>query len=108
MYEELELRALKLLAKNFEYNQALHMEADQMATLLDVKKKDIQPVLRALGDAKLANLYEEGDKIKLAKITWIGLNEIGDQLKNDLMVPMRNFATTGKLDAAAIGKAWST
>ncbi|HUW91115.1 MAG TPA: hypothetical protein VMV43_11440 [Candidatus Nanopelagicaceae bacterium] len=78
MYEELELRALKLLAKNFEYNQALHMEADQMATLLDVKKKDIQPVLRALGDAKLANLYEEGDKIKLAKITWIGLNEIGD------------------------------
>jgi len=78
MYEELELRALKLLAKNFEYNQALHMEAEQMATLLGVKKKDIQPVLRALGDAKLANIYEEGDKIKLAKITWIGLNEIGD------------------------------
>ena len=44
MYEELELRALKLLAKNFEYNQALHMEADQMALLLGVKRKDIQPV----------------------------------------------------------------
>ena len=78
MYEELELRALKLLAKNFEYNQALHMEADQMASLLGVKKKDIQPVLRALGDAQLANLYSEGDKIKLAKISWQGLNEIGD------------------------------
>ncbi|MFX1302427.1 MAG: hypothetical protein ACFE9X_03625 [Promethearchaeota archaeon] len=78
MYEELELRALKLLAKNFEYNQALHMEADQMASLLGVKKKDIQPVLKALGEAQLANLYEEGDKIKLAKISWQGLNEIGE------------------------------
>ena len=78
MYEELELRALKLLAKNFEYNQALHMEADLMASLLGVKKKDIQPVLRALGDANLANLYVEGEKIKLAKISWQGLNEIGE------------------------------
>ncbi|MFW9998585.1 MAG: hypothetical protein ACFE9Q_01610 [Candidatus Hodarchaeota archaeon] len=78
MYEELELRALKLLAKNFEYNQALHMEAPLMAKLLGVKNKDIQPVLRALGDAKLANLYEEGDNIKLAKISWQGLNEIGE------------------------------
>ncbi|MFW9817980.1 MAG: hypothetical protein ACFFE5_00095 [Candidatus Thorarchaeota archaeon] len=78
MYEELELRALKLLAKNFEYNQALHMEADIMAKLLGVKKKDIQPVLRALGDADLANLYVEGEKIKLAKISWQGLNEIGE------------------------------
>lgn len=78
MYEELELRALKLLAKNFEYNQALHMEADLMAGLLGVKKKDIQPALRALGDANLANLYVEGEKIKLAKISWQGLNEIGD------------------------------
>jgi len=78
LYEELELRALKLLAKSFEYNQALHMEADQMAKLLGVKRKEIQPVLRALGDAKLANLYVEGDNIKLAKITWVGLNEIGE------------------------------
>lgn len=78
MYEELELRALKLLAKNFEYNQALHMEADLMANLLEVKKKDIQPVLKALGEAQLANLYEEGDKVKLAKISWQGLNEIGE------------------------------
>lgn len=78
MYEELELRALKLLAKQFEYNQALHLEADQMAALLSVKKKDIQPVLKALGDANLANLYIEKDKIKLAKISWQGLNEIGE------------------------------
>ncbi len=78
MYEELELRALKLLAKNFEYNQALHMEAPLMAKLLGVKNKDIQPVLRALGDANLANLYVEGDNIKLAKISWQGLNEIGE------------------------------
>jgi hypothetical protein len=78
LYEELELKALKLLAKSFEYNQALHMEADRMASLLRVKKSEIQPVLQALGDAKLANLYIEKDKIKLAKISWQGLNEIGE------------------------------
>jgi hypothetical protein len=54
------------------------MEADQMASLLGVKKKEIQPVLQNLGDANLANLYVEKEKIKLAKISWQGLNEIGD------------------------------
>jgi hypothetical protein len=54
------------------------MEADQMASLLGVKKKDIQPVLKSLGDANLANLYVEKEKIKLAKISWQGLNEIGE------------------------------
>lgn len=49
-----------------------------MASLLGVKKKEIQPVLRTLGDANLANLYVEKEKIKLAKISWQGLNEIGD------------------------------
>jgi len=76
--EELEVRALKLLAKNFEYNQALHMEPEQMAALLGIKRKEIQPVLKALGEKDFANLYLEGDRVKLAKITWIGLNEIGD------------------------------
>jgi hypothetical protein len=54
------------------------MEADQMASLLGVKKKDIQPVLKSLGDANLASLYVEKEKIKLAKISWQGLNEIGE------------------------------
>ena len=54
------------------------MEADQMASLLGVKKKEIQPVLKTLGDANLANLYIEKEKVKLAKISWQGLNEIGD------------------------------
>lgn len=49
-----------------------------MASLLGVKKKDIQPVLKTLGDAKLVSLYIEKEKIKLAKISWQGLNEIGD------------------------------
>ncbi len=78
MTEELESKALKLLAKNFEYNQALHMEADVMAELLSVKKKEIQPALKALGEKEFANLYIELDKVKLAKISWRGLNEIGD------------------------------
>lgn len=54
------------------------MEADQMTVLLGVKKKEMQQVLQTLGDANLANLYIEKDKIKLAKISWQGLNEIGD------------------------------
>lgn len=78
MSEELEKRALKLLAKNFEYNQALHMEANDMANLLGIKRKEIQPALKALGEKKFANLYVERDVIKLAKISWIGLNEIGE------------------------------
>ena len=49
-----------------------------MASLLGVKKKDIQPVLKTLSEANLANLYVEKEKIKLAKISWQGLNEIGD------------------------------
>ena len=49
-----------------------------MAYLLGVKKKEIQPVLRTLGDANLANLYVEKEKNKLAKISWQGLNEIRD------------------------------
>ena len=78
MYEELELRALKLLAKNFEYNQALHMEANDMAKLLGVKRNEIQTVLKSLGEAQLANLYIERDQVKLAKISWLGLNEVGE------------------------------
>jgi hypothetical protein len=54
------------------------MEADQMRVLLGVKRADIQTVLKSLGDANLANLYIEKEKIKLAKISWQGLNEIGD------------------------------
>ncbi|MBD3193552.1 MAG: hypothetical protein GF317_00750 [Candidatus Lokiarchaeota archaeon] len=78
MTEDLELKALKLLSKNFEYNQALHMEADDMAKLLDLKRKEIQPILKSLGQKNFANLYTEGEKVKLAKISWQGLNEIGE------------------------------
>ena len=49
-----------------------------MATLLGIKKKEIQPILKTLGEKQLANLYIEKDKVKLAKISWQGLNIIGD------------------------------
>ncbi|TXT60913.1 MAG: hypothetical protein BAJALOKI2v1_70066 [Promethearchaeota archaeon] len=75
---DLEQRTLKLLAKNFEYNQALHMETPQIAELLGVKKKELQPVLKSLGEKELANLYSEKDQVKLAKISWKGLNIIGE------------------------------
>jgi len=75
---DLEMKTLKLLAKNFEYNQALHMEAPQMANLLGVKNKEIQPTLKSLAEKDWVNLYTEGEKVKLAKISWKGLNKIGD------------------------------
>ncbi len=78
MSQDLEERALKLLAKGFEYNQALHMEAPQMAELLGVKNREIQPALKVLAEKEWANLYTEGEKVKLAKISWKGLNEIGE------------------------------
>jgi hypothetical protein len=34
--------------------------------------------LKALGEKDFANLYIELDKVKLAKISWRGLNEIGE------------------------------
>ncbi|MBD3214579.1 MAG: hypothetical protein GF311_18355 [Candidatus Lokiarchaeota archaeon] len=78
MADNLENITLKVLAKNFEYNQALHMEADDIANLLSIKKKEIQPILKSLGEKNYVNLYSEGDKVKLAKISWQGLNKIGE------------------------------
>jgi hypothetical protein len=54
------------------------MEADDVAKLLGVKKKEIQPILKSLGEKELVSLYSEGDKVKLAKISWKGINEIGE------------------------------
>ncbi|MHA1491682.1 MAG: hypothetical protein ACTSRI_18755, partial [Promethearchaeota archaeon] len=56
----------------------LHMETNDMAKLLGLKRKEIQPILKLLAEKKLANIYVERDNVKLAKISWQGLNEIGE------------------------------
>ncbi|MHA1268706.1 MAG: hypothetical protein ACTSPY_02860 [Candidatus Helarchaeota archaeon] len=73
----LELKVLKILAKEFEYTQGLHVEIQKLRKLLGLRK-ELNEVLKSLMDHGFVNLYIEKDKIKLAKITWKGLNELGD------------------------------
>ena len=74
---ELEMKTLKILAKEFEYTQGLHVEISKLQSLMGLKK-ELEPVLLSLEGQEMVNLYKEGEKIKLAKITWRGLNEVGE------------------------------
>jgi hypothetical protein len=74
---DLEMKTLKILAKEFEYTQGLHVEISKLQMLMGLKK-ELDPILLSLEEQEMVNLYKEGEKIKLAKITWRGLNEIGD------------------------------
>jgi len=76
--DDLEFKVLKILAKEFEYTQGLHVEIPKLATLMGVKKKQVQEMLLSLEKAELVSLYKEKDKVKLAKISWKGLNQYGD------------------------------
>lgn len=77
MLEDLEFKVLQILAKEFEYTQGLHVEIKKLRKLLGLRK-ELDTALESLESQELVNLYREKDKIKLAKITWKGLNEIGD------------------------------
>ncbi|WXG41953.1 MAG: hypothetical protein WED07_14505 [Candidatus Freyarchaeum deiterrae] len=77
MLDDLEFKVLQILAKEFEYTQGLHVEVTKLQKLLGLKK-ELSAILESLENQKLVNLYKEKDKIKLAKITWRGLNEIGE------------------------------
>jgi hypothetical protein len=80
MSKDLSGSILNLLAKEFEYAQALHCEKEDMMNKLgmdDVSAFD--EALLALENDGLVNLWTDpGGKIKLAKITWRGLNKVGD------------------------------
>ena len=76
--DDLEFKLLKILAKEFEYAQGLHVEIPKLATLMGVKKKQVEQILLSLEKAEMVTLYKEGEKVKLAKITWKGLNQYGD------------------------------
>jgi hypothetical protein len=74
---KLEMKVLNILAKEFEYTQGLHVEISKLQRLMELKK-ELDPILLALEEQNMVNLYKEGEKIKLAKITWRGLNEVGE------------------------------
>ncbi|HMF34605.1 MAG TPA: hypothetical protein VKK79_24500 [Candidatus Lokiarchaeia archaeon] len=75
--DDVELKILKILAREFEYTQGLHVEVQKLQKLTEMKEEVIN-ALESLAAQEMATLYKEKGKIKLAKITWRGLNEYGD------------------------------
>ncbi|MHA1925907.1 MAG: hypothetical protein ACXABV_07320 [Candidatus Thorarchaeota archaeon] len=80
MPKDLSGSILTLLAKEFEYTQALHCEKEDMMSKLGVDDiSSFDEVLLALEKDGFINLWiDPRGKIKLAKITWRGLNKVGD------------------------------
>ncbi len=79
MSENLTRTILNLLAREFEYTQALHSEKEDMMSKLGVDDvASFDEALLSLEAEGLVNLWSDRGKIKLAKITWRGLNKVGD------------------------------
>ncbi|MFX1535442.1 MAG: hypothetical protein ACFFDI_14550 [Promethearchaeota archaeon] len=79
MTDDLRQRILNLLAKEFEYSQALHSEREALIRKLKLEDDpSLDDTLLSLQQEGLVNLWiDRRGKIKLAKITWLGLNKIG-------------------------------
>ncbi|MHA2224637.1 MAG: hypothetical protein ACXAC8_05505 [Candidatus Hodarchaeales archaeon] len=71
---------LNLLAKEFEYTQALHSEIEDIIQKLGLEDNtNIDETLKNLQQEGLIHLWiDHRGKIKLAKITVLGLNQYGD------------------------------
>ena len=80
MSNNLTKRILTLLAREYEYSQALHSEKEDMMSKLGVDDTtSFDTALQELEGKELVNLWiDPRGKIKLAKITWRGLNEFGE------------------------------
>ena len=80
MSKDLSGSILTLLAKEFEYTQALHCEKEDMMSKLGVDDtSSFDDALLVLEKDGFVNLWiDPRGKIKLAKITWRGLNKVGD------------------------------
>jgi hypothetical protein len=78
--DELGTKILHLLAREFEYTQALHSEKEEIARKLALDDIDaLDDALRGLEQEGVVNLWiDHRGIVKLAKITWQGLNEIGE------------------------------
>jgi hypothetical protein len=78
MASKLKGKILKLLALEFEYTQSLHSETEDIVAKLGEDEDSILETLQGLRDEGLVSLWiDHRRKIKLAKITWRGLNEYG-------------------------------
>ncbi|MHA2303192.1 MAG: hypothetical protein ACXACD_19780, partial [Candidatus Thorarchaeota archaeon] len=78
MSKDLTGRILTLLAREYEYTQSLHSEKEDMMSKLEVDDTtSFDAALQKLDEKGLVNLWiDPRGKIKLAKITWRGINEI--------------------------------
>ncbi|UCE11814.1 MAG: hypothetical protein JSW61_07745 [Candidatus Thorarchaeota archaeon] len=78
MAGDLKAKVLKLLALEFEYTQALHSETEDIASKLGEDEDSIVETLQDLEREGLVSIWiDHRGKVKLAKITWRGLNEYG-------------------------------
>lgn len=80
MPKDVRKAVLSLLAKEYEYTQALHSEKEDIAKKLGLEDyESLDTILMSLQEEGLVHLWiDHRGKIKLAKITWRGLNEVGD------------------------------
>ena len=78
MSRDVRKAVLSLLAKEYEYTQALHSEKEEIAEKLNLDYESLDSTLMSLQDEGLVHLWiDHRGKIKLAKITWKGLDEVG-------------------------------
>ena len=80
MSDEMRTKILNLLAREFEYSQALHSEKEEIARKLALDDIDaLDAALHGLEQDGLVNLWiDHRGILKLAKITWQGLNQVGE------------------------------
>ncbi|MFX1265872.1 MAG: hypothetical protein ACFFH0_10870 [Promethearchaeota archaeon] len=80
MSDEMRTRILNLLAREFEYTQALHSEKEEIARKLALDDTEaLDAALLGLEQDGLVNLWiDHRGIVKLAKITWQGLNQVGE------------------------------
>ncbi|MFW9944883.1 MAG: hypothetical protein ACFFB7_07790 [Candidatus Sifarchaeia archaeon] len=80
MSDDMRTRILNLLAREFEYTQALHCEKEEIVRKLALEDiESLDAVLLNLEQDGLVNLWiDHRGVVKLAKITWQGLNQVGE------------------------------
>ena len=60
--DDLEFKALKILGKEFEYTQGLHVELSKLRKLMGLRK-ELDAILDSLEKQGLVNLYKEKEKL---------------------------------------------
>jgi Mn-dependent DtxR family transcriptional regulator len=76
--EAIESLLLNALAKEFEKQQGMHVEVHALASKLNIEEADIEIALKKLEEQGLVNTYAPRGKVLLSKITWKGLEKVGE------------------------------